>query len=103
MPIGFAQLVAAMEKDERLKRAYLGDCDLIFYAAASVTPEIWSMLAKFAKEVRGEAPLMFSGWGLSETAPRDTDASARRPTGNIGVRLQEITLKLIQIGPMNRR
>ena len=72
VPIGFAQLVAAMEKDEALKRAYLGDCDLIFYAAASVTQEIWSALAKFAKEVRGEAPLMFSGWGLSETAPSAT-------------------------------
>jgi feruloyl-CoA synthase len=61
VPIGFAQLAAAMEKDEGLKRAYLGDCDLIFYAAASVTQEIWSALAKFAKEVRGKAPLMRAG------------------------------------------
>jgi len=30
VPIGFAQLVAAMGQDETLKRAYLGDCDLIF-------------------------------------------------------------------------
>jgi feruloyl-CoA synthase len=96
VPIGFAQLVAAMEKDEGLKRAYLGDCDLIFYAAASVTPEIWSALAKFAKEVRGKAPLMFSGWGLSETAPSATQTHqpVDRP-GNIGVPLPEVTLKLI--------
>ena len=96
VPIGFAQLVAAMEKDQALKRAYLGDCDLIFYAAASVTPEIWSALEKFAKEVRGEAPLMFSGWGLSETAPSATQTHqpVDRP-GNIGVPLPEITLKLI--------
>ena len=85
-----------MEKDEGLKRAYLGDCDLIFYAAASVTPEIWSALAKFAKEVRGNSPLMFSGWGLSETAPSATQTHqpVDRP-GNIGVPLPEITLKLI--------
>ena len=96
VPIGFAQLVAAMEKDEALKRAYLGDCDLIFYAAASVTQEIWSALAKFAKEVRGEAPLMFSGWGMSETAPSATQTHqpVDRP-GNIGVPLPEVTLKLI--------
>jgi feruloyl-CoA synthase len=96
VPIGFAQLVAAMGKDEALKRAYLGDCDLIFYAAASVTQEIWSALAKFAKEVRGEAPLMFSGWGLSETAPSATQTHqpVDRP-GNIGVPLPELTLKLI--------
>lgn len=96
VPIGFAQLLAAMEKDEELKRAYLGDCDLIFYAAAAVTQEIWSALAKFAKEVRGEVPLMFSGWGMSETAPSATQTHqpVDRP-GNIGVPLPEVTLKLI--------
>ncbi|KWV48490.1 feruloyl-CoA synthetase [Bradyrhizobium macuxiense] len=96
VPIGFAQLVAAMEKDESLKRAYLGDCDLIFYAAASVTQDIWSALAKFAKEVRGEVPLMFSGWGMSETAPSATQThqSVDRP-GNIGVPLPAVTAKLI--------
>lgn len=96
VPIGFAQLVAAMEKDEDLKRAYLGDTDLIFYAAASVTQEIWSALAKMAKEVRGEVPLMFSGWGMSETAPSATQTHqpVERP-GNIGVPLPEVVLKLI--------
>ena len=96
VPIGFAQLVATMEKDNDLKRAYLGDTDLIFYAAASVTQEIWSALAKFAKEVRGEVPLMFSGWGRSETAPSATQTHqpVDRP-GNIGVPLPEVTLKLI--------
>ena len=96
VPIGFAQLVDAMEKDEEIKRAYLGDCDLIFYAAASVTQEIWAALAKFAKEVRGEVPLMFSGWGMSETAPAafQTHQPVERP-GNIGVPLPEVTAKLI--------
>ena len=96
VPIGFAQLVATMEKDNGLKRAYLGDTDLVFYAAASVTQEIWSALAKFAKEVRGEVPLMFSGWGMSETAPSATQTHqpVDRP-GNIGVPLPEVTLKLI--------
>jgi len=96
VPIGFAQLVATMEKDNDLKRAYLGDTDLIFYAAASVTQEIWSALAKFAKEVRGEVPLMFSGWGMSETAPSATQTHqpVDRP-GNIGVPLPEVTLMLI--------
>lgn len=96
VPIGFAQLVAAMDKDNDLKRAYLGNTDLIFYAAASVTQDIWSALAKFAREVRGEVPLMFSGWGMSETAPSATQTHqpVDRP-GNIGVPLPEVTLKLI--------
>lgn len=96
VPIGFAQLVTAMEKDEGLKRAYLGDCDLIFYAAASVTKEIWAALARLAKQVRGEVPLMFSGWGMSETAPSalQTHQPVERP-GNIGVPLPNVTAKLI--------
>jgi feruloyl-CoA synthase len=96
VPIGFAQLVTAMEKDEGLKRAYLGDCDLILYAAASVTKEIWAALARFAKQVRGEVPLMFSGWGMSETAPSalQTHQPVERP-GNIGVPLPNVTAKLI--------
>jgi len=96
VPIGFAQLVTAMEKDEGLKRAYLGDCDLIFYAAASVTKEIWTALARFAKQVKGEVPLMFSGWGMSETAPSalQTHQPVERP-GNVGVPLPNVTAKLI--------
>lgn len=96
VPIGFAQLVTAMEKDEELKRAYLGDCDLIFYAAATVTKDIWEALARFAREVRGEAPLMFSGWGMSETAPSalQTHQPVGRP-GNVGVPLPRVTVKLV--------
>ena len=96
VPIGFAQLVAAMGQDETLKRAYLGDCDLIFYAAASVPQDIWEALARFAKDVRGEVPLMFSGWGMSETAPAafQTHQPVERP-GNIGVPLPDVTAKLI--------
>jgi feruloyl-CoA synthase len=96
VPIGFAQLVAAMERDEGLKRSYLGDCDLIFYAAASVTKEIWDALARLAKEVRGEVPLMFSGWGMSETAPAcfQTHQPVDRQ-GNIGVPLPQVTAKLV--------
>ena len=97
VPIGFAQMVAAMGSDDALKRAYLGDCDLIFYAAASVPPDVWEALARFAKEVRGEVPPMFSGWGMSETAPAclQTHQPVERP-GNIGVPLPGVTAKLLQ-------
>lgn len=96
VPIGFAQLVAAMQQDTELKRAYLGDCDLIFYAAASVPQDVWDALARCAREVRGAVPLMFSGWGMSETAPAtlQTHQPVERP-GNIGVPLPMVTAKLV--------
>lgn len=96
VPIGFSQLVAAMRTDQALKRAYLGDCDLIFYAAASVPGDVWDALRGFAEEVRGSAPPMYSGWGMSETAPScfQTHEKVERP-GNIGVPLPLITAKLL--------
>ena len=96
VPIGFAQMVAAMQEDEALKRAYLGDCDLIFYAAASVPTDVWRALARFARDVRGEVPLMFSGWGMSETSPAtlQTHQPVERP-GNIGVPVPMVTAKLL--------
>ena len=41
VPIGFSMLVAAMRDDAALRQAYFRDLDLIFYAAAAVTQEIW--------------------------------------------------------------
>ncbi len=82
VPIGFAQLVAAMETDEALKRAYLGDCDLIFYAAASVTQEIWSALGEVRERGSWRGAIDVFRMGLvGNRALRDTDASASRPTG----------------------
>ena len=99
VPLGFAQLVAAMQDDEALKRAYLGDCDLIFYAAASVPAAVWDGLRGFAEAVRGEAPPMYAGWGMSETAPAalQTHEPGMRP-GNIGVPLPLVRAKLVPEG-----
>ena len=96
VPIGFAQLVDAMEKDQDLKRAYLGDCDLIFYAAASVTQESGRRWRSSPKRLKARCRLMFSGWGMSETAPAalQTHQPVERP-GNIGVPLPQVTAKLI--------
>jgi feruloyl-CoA synthase len=61
-----------------------------------VPQDVWEALARFAKEVRGEVPLMFSGWGMSETSPAcvQTHQPVDRP-GNVGVPLPGVTAKLI--------
>ncbi len=99
VPIGFSLLVAAMREDATLRRAYFQDLDLIFYAAAAVTPELWGELARLAREETGAVPLMFAGWGMSETAPSATQTHQRveRP-GNVGVPLPGVTLKLVPDG-----
>ena len=96
VPVGFSLLVAALRADAALRRAYFRDLDLIFYAAAAVTREIWDELAGMARQETGAVPLMFGAWGMSETAPAATQTHepVDRP-GNIGVPLPEVTLKLV--------
>lgn len=99
VPIGFSLLVKAMLEDAALRRAYFRDLDLIFYAAAAVTRDIWDELARMAREETGTVPLMFGAWGMSETAPAATQTHqpVDRP-GNVGVPLPGVTLKLLPDG-----
>ena len=92
----FSLLVAAMRDDPALRRAYFTELDLIFYAAAAVTPELWAALAALARAETGRVPLMFAAWGMSETAPAATQTHqpVDRP-GNVGVPLPNVTLKLL--------
>ncbi len=96
VPVGFSLLVAAMREDAALRRAYFAELDLIFYAAAAVTPELWAELAALARAETGRVPLMFAAWGMSETAPAATQTHqpVSRP-GNVGVPLPAVTLKLL--------
>ena len=90
-------MVAAMRSDAALRRAYFADLDLIFYAAAAVTREIWDELAAMARAETGRVPLMFARLGHVRDRPRrDADAPARSSgPGNIGVPLPAVTLKLV--------
>jgi feruloyl-CoA synthase len=96
VPVGFSLLVAAMRADATLRRAYFAELELIFYAAAAVTRQIWDELAAMAQAETGRVPLMFAAWGMSETAPAamQTHQPVERP-GNVGVPLPGVTLKLV--------
>ena len=52
------------KRTRTLKRAYLGDCDLIFYAAASVPQEIWAGLGELRQggERRGAVDVLGLGY-----------------------------------------
>jgi feruloyl-CoA synthase len=96
VPAGFAMLVAAMEADAGLRRAYFGDLDLIFYAGASLPQDVWEKLERFAMAEQGRLPLMASSWGMTETAP--AAIMVHEPIGRsgvVGVPLPGVTVKLI--------
>lgn len=99
VPVGFSMQIAAMREDPALRRAYFENLDFVFYAAASLPMETWRQIEDYAREIRGEVPLMISGWGLTETAP--AAVMVHEPvdrSGIIGVPLPEVVLKLLPLG-----
>ncbi|RVU36424.1 feruloyl-CoA synthetase [Hwanghaeella grinnelliae] len=99
VPVGFSMQIEAMRRDPDLRKAYFENLDFVFYAAASLPMETWRAIEDFAREVRGEVPLMISGWGLTETAP--AAVMVHEPvdrSGIIGVPLPEVILKLLPLG-----
>ncbi|WP_323771869.1 feruloyl-CoA synthase [Antarctobacter sp.] len=96
VPVGFAMLRNALKADADLRRQYFEDLDMLFYAGASLPQDVWTDLEEMAREVRGEAPLMNSSWGLTETAP--ACLIQHEPTtmsGIIGVPMTGVEVKLI--------
>lgn len=99
VPVGFSMQIEAMRRDPELRKAYFENLDFVFYAAASLPMETWRAIEGFAREARGEVPLMISGWGLTETAP--AAVMVHEPvdrSGIIGVPLPGVVLKLLPLG-----
>ncbi|MFC3613241.1 feruloyl-CoA synthase [Lutimaribacter marinistellae] len=96
VPVGFAQLRDEMRRNEALKQNFFADLDMLFYAGASLAPDVWNDLQEMALEVRDEAPLITTSWGLTETAPACLfqHFPADRP-GILGVPLAGVEVKLV--------
>lgn len=98
VPVGFSMLLDAFRKDDALKHRFFADLDLMFYAAASLPPEVWDGLERMAMEVRGEVPMMVSSWGMSETAPAAVMVHENvGRAGVIGVPLPSVKVKLLPL------
>jgi feruloyl-CoA synthase len=68
VPRGFDMLVAALETDDVLRATFFRDLDVLFYAAAALSPATWDRLAAVARRA-GADVAMVSAWGSTETSP----------------------------------
>ena len=96
VPVGYAMMLEALRKDDKLRETLFSDLDMLFYAGASLPQDVWEGLEQMAMETRGEVPLMTSSWGLTETAP--ATMIQQEPTtrsGVVGVPMTGVTIKLI--------
>ncbi|MFC6582926.1 AMP-binding protein [Sulfitobacter aestuariivivens] len=98
VPVGFAQLVAAMEADAALRETYFANLDMIFYAGASLPRATWDALAQMAREIGGKTPLITTSWGLTETAPGAMLSHQQSDDPSvIGVPMPALDVKLVPV------
>jgi feruloyl-CoA synthase len=65
VPRGFDLLVEHLERDAALRDTFFADLDLMFYAAAALSPATWDRLVA----VSGGRAALVSAWGSTETSP----------------------------------
>ncbi|WP_415921912.1 feruloyl-CoA synthase [Tateyamaria sp. SN6-1] len=99
VPVGFAQLVRALDADPALRETYFRDLDMIFYAGASLPQDVWAALERMALETAGRMPLITTSWGLTETAPAALlQHQPSKGAGIVGVPLPGVEVKLVDTG-----
>ena len=96
VPVGFALLVAALDRDAALLETYFSDLDMIFYAGASLPQETWEALERLALKAGQKLPLITTSWGLTETAPGATiNHQPAKGAGIVGVPYPGTEVKLV--------
>jgi feruloyl-CoA synthase len=92
VPRGYDLLLPYLERDEKLRRNFFRELDVLFYAAASLPQNLWDRL----KTLGGPRLAFLSAWGSTETSPLATSVhfDMDRP-GVIGLPIPECELKLV--------
>jgi feruloyl-CoA synthase len=98
VPRGFDMLVSHLETDAELRATFFRELEVVFYAAAALSPATWQRLEAVAARA-GRAIAMTSAWGSTETSPLVTQVSYPIDrAGIIGVPIPGVELALVPVG-----
>ena len=98
VPRGFDQAAPLLEAAPALAAAVFRRLDLVFYAAAALSPSTRARLERVAAAAGRPDVFFTSSWGSTETAPLATSAHfPTRTTGVLGVPVPGVTLKLAPV------
>jgi feruloyl-CoA synthase len=99
VPRGFELLIPHLEADPAFRDHFFSGLDVIFYAGASLPPNLWGKLEDLSVAARGERVRMLTSWGTTETAPAATRVHYPiERVGVIGLPLPATELKLVPYG-----
>ncbi len=99
VPRGFDMLVGQLETDAGLRETFFSQLDIVFYAAAALSPATWARLEAVAALAGRRDIAMTSAWGSTETSPLVTQVSfAIDRAGVIGVPVPGVELAFVPAG-----
>jgi feruloyl-CoA synthase len=99
VPAGYGMLLPFLEKDEELRQKFFKNLQLIFYAGAALSQDLWQRLEKLSIQTTGKKVVMTSSWGSTETSPLATVGYfPLEKAGIIGLPCVGVTLKMTPNG-----
>ncbi|MBI1943098.1 MAG: feruloyl-CoA synthase [Betaproteobacteria bacterium] len=95
VPRGFDLLLPFLEADEKLRRNFFRQLDVVFYAGAALPQNLWERFEKLVRADKPEGLAMLSAWGSTETSPLATQVHFPiERAGVIGLPVAGCELKL---------
>lgn len=97
VPKGYEEIVAAMERDEALRRHLFSRVRAFMYSGAGLSQAVWDRLDALAEATVGERIPMWAGLGMTETAPSCTFAlrAGEVRSGHVGLPCPGVEVKLV--------
>jgi feruloyl-CoA synthase len=95
VPKGFEEIARAMDHDTVLRDRLFSRVQAFMFAGATLSQAVWDHLDRHAEAAIGERICMFTGLGMTETAPSCTFAlGADVRSGHIGLPVPGVEVKL---------
>ncbi|HMM86767.1 feruloyl-CoA synthase [Azohydromonas sp.] len=99
VPKGFEEIAAAMDADAALRERLFSRVQAFMFAGAGLSQVVWDRLDEHAERTVGERIPIFSGLGMTETAPSCTFALGHTVrSGHIGLPCPGVEVKLVPMG-----
>jgi feruloyl-CoA synthase len=99
VPVGYAALAAAMEKDDALCRSFFKNLAIMGYGGARLPDDLYDRMQALAVRATGERIVFYTGWGSTETGPTATGTYwDTERVGLIGLPFPGVELKMVPCG-----
>lgn len=99
VPLGYAMLAEALERDAELRTRFFGGLRLALYGGAGLPQALYDRLQQMAVDTVGERIFFTTGYGATETASGCMAIYFPTEQVGIGLPMPGLTLKLVPAGP----